>query len=108
MSHLRNTGTFMMARGINILLFLAMVLLTVCPANGLQYHGADLSSLLLVEANGVKFKDTNGNQGAMEDILRNNGLNTARVRLWTSGTYNTTYGLAMGKVRYSPSPLLHL
>lgn len=84
-----------------MLLFLAMIWLSICLVNGLRYHGADISSMLLVEADGVKFTDTNGQQNGLEDILRNNGMNAARVRLWTSGTYNTTYGLAMGKVMYS-------
>lgn len=68
---------------------------------GLTYHGADISSVAVVEASGMTYKDTSGTTGKLENILKSSGLNTARVRLWTAGTYSTTYGLALAKVRYS-------
>jgi arabinogalactan endo-1,4-beta-galactosidase len=68
-------------------------------AFGLTYHGADISSLTVVESAGHTYKDTNGATGKMETILKAHGMNTARVRIWTSGQYSTSYGLALGKVR---------
>ncbi|KAI0058972.1 arabinogalactan endo-1,4-beta-galactosidase [Artomyces pyxidatus] len=66
-------------------------------ALALQYHGADISSVAVVEGNGITYKDINGATGKLENILKNHGMNTARVRLWTSGTYSTSYGLALAK-----------
>lgn len=77
----------------------ATALLNIFPVLSLTYHGADISSVAVVEAAGVTYKDTTGTTGKMENILKTHGLNTARVRLWTSGTYSTTYGLALAKVR---------
>lgn len=70
--------------------------------NALTYKGADISSAKVVENSGISYKDVNGNAGALETILKNNGMNTARIRIWTAGTYNTAYGLALAKV----SPIL--
>ncbi|KAM5535469.1 hypothetical protein V8D89_010806 [Ganoderma adspersum] len=47
-------------------------------ATALTYHGADISSLTVT-------------------ILKNHGMNAARVRIWTAGQYNLQYGLALGK-----------
>lgn len=68
-------------------------------ATALTYKGADISSVPVSEAAGTTFKDTNGVAGKAETILAAHGMNTARVRLWTAGTYNLAYGLALGKVR---------
>lgn len=74
------------------------MLLAAGCVRGLTYKGADISSLTVVEQAGVSYKDTTGAAGKMEDILKAHGMNTARVRVWTSGTYSTSYALALGKV----------
>ena len=65
-------------------------------ACALTYHGADISSLTVVENAGVRFTD-GGSVHPFENILRNHGMNAARVRIWTAGQYNLQYGLALGK-----------
>ena len=65
-------------------------------SSALTYHGADISSLAVVENAGVHFKD-NGQTLPFETILKNHGMNAARVRIWTAGQYNLQYGLALGK-----------
>ncbi|TBU33107.1 arabinogalactan endo-1,4-beta-galactosidase [Dichomitus squalens] len=65
-------------------------------ASSLNFHGADISSLTVVEEAGVHFKD-NGKALPFETILKNHGMNAARVRIWTAGQYNLQYGLALGK-----------
>ena len=71
--------------------------------SALTYKGADISSVAVVEAAGITYKDTSGTTGKLENILKTHGANTVRIRLWTSGQYNTAYGLALAKVRTLPS-----
>lgn len=83
------------------LLPLALLSLLALQANivsGLTYKGADISSLTIVEQDGVTFKDVNGNAGKLENILHSNGMNVARVRVWTAGTYSTGYAVDLAKV----------
>ncbi|KAJ3504713.1 hypothetical protein NMY22_g17835 [Coprinellus aureogranulatus] len=71
----------------------------VTLAQGLQYRGADFSSLINVENNGIRYKD-NGTTLPFETILKNRGCNLARIRIWTSTRYNEyslEYGLALAK-----------
>ncbi|KAH9937998.1 arabinogalactan endo-1,4-beta-galactosidase [Fomitopsis serialis] len=68
----------------------------VAVASALTYRAADISSLIVVEDSGVEYSQ-NGVVIPFEDILVANGMNTARVRIWTAGQYNLTYALAMGK-----------
>ena len=65
-------------------------------ACALTYKGADISSVPIVEADGITYTD-GGSAKAFENIIVNHGANTARVRVWTSGTYDTAFALAMGK-----------
>ena len=65
-------------------------------ASALTYHGADISSLAIVEKAGVKYSD-GGSVAPFETILHNHGMNAARVRVWTAGDYNLNYGLALAK-----------
>lgn len=69
---------------------------TSIPAGKLTYRGADISSLTMLESSGIKYSD-NGQTLAFETILKNHGMNTARIRIWTAGTYNLNYGLALAK-----------
>ncbi|KAF8440393.1 glycoside hydrolase family 53 protein [Boletus edulis BED1] len=67
--------------------------------SALQYHGADFSSLLLVEST-ANVQYTGSSTAApqpLEKILYDYGVNIARIRIWTSGTYDLTYGLKLAK-----------
>lgn len=44
--------------------------------------GADVSELAEMEENGFKYFDANGNEADALTILKNNGINYMRVRLW--------------------------
>ncbi|KAF8573335.1 glycoside hydrolase family 53 protein [Ramaria rubella] len=68
----------------------------VLGSYALTFHGADISSLIVVEDQGVKFTDA-GKISPFETILTSHGLNTARVRVWTAGQYDLSYGLQMAK-----------
>lgn len=65
-------------------------------ALALTYRAADFSSLAVVEQSGARFSD-NGQQLPFETILKNHGCNTARIRVWTTGQYNTAYALSLAK-----------
>lgn len=74
-----------------------LAFLALIPASlALTYHGADISSLPVVENAGIKYSD-NGSQKPFETILKNHGLNAARVRVWTKGQYDQNYALALAK-----------
>ena len=77
---------------------LAFLLLSLflSQALALNFRGSDLSSLLIVERNGVSFSD-NGQVQPFETILKNHASNTARIRVWTAGDYNLNYGLQLAK-----------
>jgi len=70
-------------------------------SRALQYYGADFSSLVNLENSGLVYKDANSAYDAnFETILRNNGANLARIRVWTSALdseYSLDYGLALAK-----------
>ncbi|KAI0789885.1 arabinogalactan endo-1,4-beta-galactosidase [Abortiporus biennis] len=78
------------------LIYLFFALLFSLETYALTYKGSDLSSLAVVERNGVTFKD-NGKTTPFETILKNHGSNAARIRIWTAGDYNLNYGLALAK-----------
>ncbi len=46
------------------------------------FKAVDISSLPEIEAEGVRFYDSKGNQKPFTDILRNHGINTIRLKLW--------------------------
>lgn len=71
---------------------------TVPVLGAISWYGADISSVPIVEASGITYKDTNGAAGSFESIAAAHGMNAARIRLWTAGQYNTAFGLSMGKV----------
>jgi arabinogalactan endo-1,4-beta-galactosidase len=80
----------------------------VATVSALVYRGADISSLIIVEQEGVTFKDVDGAPAKFEYIASEHGMNAARVRVWTSGQYNLSYALAMGKASAFLSPLTPL
>lgn len=67
--------------------------------SALQYSGADFSSLLLLESTtNIQYARSSYTESQpLEQILRDSGINLARIRIWTSGTYNLTYGLELAK-----------
>ncbi|TRM64900.1 glycoside hydrolase family 53 protein [Schizophyllum amplum] len=68
-------------------------------AGALTYHGADFSSLIKLESDGQTYRD-GGSTTAFETILANHGTNLARIRIWTSDSYDEyslTYGLDLAK-----------
>lgn len=76
-------------------------------ASALTYHGADISSLVVVEDSGIKYSD-GGSVAPFETILHNHGLNTARIRVWTAGQYDLDYALALGKRVKAAGMTLHI
>lgn len=65
-------------------------------ASALQFHGADISSLLVVEGQGVHYTD-GGAQKPFETILASHGANIARIRVWTAGDYTLAKSLELAK-----------
>ncbi|KAJ7064661.1 glycoside hydrolase family 53 protein [Mycena amicta] len=68
-------------------------------ATALTWHSADFSSLVNLENSGIRYK-VGGVTTPLETILHNNGVNLARIRVWTStnnADYSLTYGLALAK-----------
>ncbi|KAG9106329.1 hypothetical protein FRC07_008870, partial [Ceratobasidium sp. 392] len=66
----------------------------------LQFKGADISSLLVLEAQGKKFKWTDGYVEGFEYILAKSGANSARQRVWVNpsdGNYNLDYNVKLAK-----------
>ncbi|KAA1470798.1 arabinogalactan endo-1,4-beta-galactosidase [Dentipellis sp. KUC8613] len=74
----------------------------VAHSLALTFRGSDLSSLVVVENQGVHFTD-NGSQQPFERILVNHGSNAARIRVWTAGQYDTSYALNLAKRQAIPS-----
>ncbi|KAK2761538.1 hypothetical protein FQN54_001366 [Arachnomyces sp. PD_36] len=64
----------------------------------LQYKGADISSVLIEEAADIEYKNANGEAQPLEAILKDNGINSIRQRLWVDpadGNYNLDYNLEL-------------
>lgn len=75
------------------------LLSVVSTSFAIQYRGADFSSLLNLETQGIRYKE-NGNTLPLEKILANHGANLARIRVWTSSSYseyNLNYALNLAK-----------
>ena len=67
---------------------------TSLASASLKYRGADISSLIVEEDDGISYKNTNGASAKLETILANNGVNTVRQRLWVNpsdGIYGLDY-----------------
>lgn len=67
--------------------------------SALQFRGADFSSLLLLEST-TDIQYTAWPTAApqpFEQILFDYGVNLARIRIWTAGTYDLAYGLELAK-----------
>lgn len=46
------------------------------------YVGGDLSSIIEIEENGGKFYDAEGNEKDVFEILKENGMDSVRIRIW--------------------------
>ena len=78
--------------------FLAYLVTAVSAA--LQYKGADISSLLHLEAAGRKYYSGSGVVTPLETLLKNNGANSVRQRIWVNpadGNYNLDYNLRLAR-----------
>ncbi|KAF4981837.1 hypothetical protein FZEAL_2415 [Fusarium zealandicum] len=78
-----------------------LVILSFCSValSALTYRGVDWSSLLVEEAEGIKYTD-GGAAKPLEDILVANGVNSVRQRVWvnpSNGDYNLDYNLKLAK-----------
>lgn len=65
-------------------------------ASALSLNGADISSLPLLESQGIHYT-LNGAQQPFETILAENGFKLARIRIWTAGTYTQSYALSLAR-----------
>lgn len=66
----------------------------------LTYKGADWSSLLVEEASGHTYKNAAGINQPLETILKSNGVNTVRQRLWvnpSNGDCDVAYNIKLAK-----------
>ncbi|KAG3068642.1 hypothetical protein PC121_g10148 [Phytophthora cactorum] len=90
-------------RVVNFMFLKALLFVGVCVASALTFtvaltKGHDLSSVGIMEASqGAKWISTSGKTTTIESILGGGGMDTVRLRLWTSGDYNLTYILSMAK-----------
>ncbi|WPG99239.1 Arabinogalactan endo-beta-1,4-galactanase [Acrodontium crateriforme] len=75
-------------------------LFTAVARASLAYKGVDWSSLLVEEAAGHSYKTASGTVQPLETILKANGVNTVRQRLWvnpSNGEYDLAYNLKLAK-----------
>ncbi|CAE6443028.1 unnamed protein product [Rhizoctonia solani] len=80
--------------------FPALVLCAERAAAALQYKGADISSLLMLESQGKTYKWTDGYVEGFEWILQKSGANSVRQRVWVNpsdGVYNLDYNVKLAK-----------
>ena len=77
------------------LLFSALALATFALA-ALPLNGADISSLPMLESQGISYTD-GGSRKAFESILSSHGFKLARIRVWTAGTYTQDYAINLAR-----------
>ena len=83
-----------------VLLLSTLALLSSCADAALQFKGADISSLLLLEKAGLTYKSTSGTVTPFEKLLAQSGANSVRQRVWVNpsdGTYNLDYNVQLAK-----------
>jgi arabinogalactan endo-1,4-beta-galactosidase len=76
------------------------LLLFIAAVQALTYKGVDWSSLLIEEAAGKTYRNSNGTTKPLETILKNSGVNTVRQRLWvnpSNGYYDLAYNIELAK-----------
>ncbi len=64
-------------------------------SSSIQVKGVDISSIIAFENSGTTFKYENGAVGDVFDILKDAGVNYARIRVWNNpyNSYGVGYGL---------------
>lgn len=76
-----------------------LLAVTVTPAwAALSIRGADISSLIVEENDGISYKNSNGQTQALETILANAGINSVRQRVWVNpsdGSYDLDYNVKL-------------
>ncbi|KAL2269766.1 hypothetical protein VTJ83DRAFT_1950 [Remersonia thermophila] len=78
----------------------ALLLSLATAAGALQYKGVDWSSVIVEERAGVRYKNVNGQEKPLEQILVENGVNTVRQRVWVNprdGNYNLDYNIQLAR-----------
>jgi len=83
------------------MLILALAPLFVAAASAaLAYKGVDWSSVIVEEKAGKSYQNSVGAVQPLETILKANGVNTVRQRIWNNpadGNYNLDYNVALAK-----------
>ena len=91
---------FMHRSHFKMLLLAPLPFFAAAASASLAYKGVDWSSLLVEEAAGHTCKNAAGTTQPLETILKANGVNTVRQRLWVNpsdGNYSLDYNLELGK-----------
>ncbi|KAG3113758.1 hypothetical protein PI124_g5489 [Phytophthora idaei] len=71
---------------------------SMLDATAALVKGHDLSSVGLMETSqGANWISTSGNTTSIESILGAGGMDTVRLRIWTSGDYDLDYTLALAQ-----------
>ncbi len=66
-----------------MLIFIIKPFDTACPKAADEFYvGGDLSSIIEVEENGGKFYDLDGNETDIFELLKANGMDSIRIRIW--------------------------
>jgi len=87
---------------------LLLIVSSLTFALSLTYHSADISSLLVEEGEGKTYKNLNGSTAPLETILSENGMNLARIRVWTAGTYVVSNALTIAKRAHAVGMKIYL
>lgn len=81
-------------------LLLAGAYLLAPATAALTYRGADISSLIVEENDGISYKNSAGTTQVLENILAGAGINSVRQRVWVNpsdGSYDLDYNVKLAK-----------
>ncbi|CAI7631624.1 unnamed protein product [Penicillium pancosmium] len=81
-------------------LLLAGAYLLAPATAALTYRGADISSLIVEENDGISYKNSAGTTQVLEKILSGAGINSVRQRVWVNpsdGSYDLDYNVKLAK-----------
>ncbi|KJX97300.1 arabinogalactan endo-1,4-beta-galactosidase A like protein [Zymoseptoria brevis] len=79
-------------------MILPLLAILAIGVNAVSYKGVDWSSAIVAENAGAVYKNSAGTAQSLESILKANGVNTVRQRLWTSSAnYGLSYNLNLAK-----------
>ncbi|KAI1123620.1 glycoside hydrolase family 53 protein [Nemania abortiva] len=75
-----------------------LLMLAAAANAALTYVGVDWSSVLVEEKRQVSYKDVSGKAMPLEQILKSNGVDTVRQRIWvTDGDYGNDYNIKLAQ-----------